>query len=160
MKTAIENLSKEITLHYSFSIEEIGKYKDIIDFSVLSANENIKWDYHIIKKFEEQLYWGVLKQNIAVFERVTLGLLFPDKAELKPCDCFKKEDVCDCWRDRPKNIKLHKAQLSDINKDEYFNLKYLSLTIATEFNSDDVESILLHNKLPLRFKALQTIHKN
>ena len=160
MKIKIKYLPRLVTLYYPFSIKEIEKYEDIIEFSLLSENTNIKWDYHIIKKFEEQLYWGVLKQNIAVFERITLGLLFPDKAELKPCDCFKKEDVCDCWRDRPKNVKLHRAQLSDINKDEYFNLKYLSLTIATEFNSDDVESILLHNKLPLRFKALQTIHKN
>jgi len=160
MKIKIKHLPRLVTLYYPFSIEEIEKYEDIIDFSVLSENTNIKWDYHIIKKFEEQLYWSVLKQNIAVFERVTLGLLFPDKVELKPCNCFKKEDVCDCWRDRPKNLKLHKAQLNEANKKEYLNSQYLSLTIATEFNSDDVESILLHNRLPLRLKALDDIHTN
>jgi len=160
MEIKTKDLPKLITLYYSFTIEEIKKYEKIIDFYFLSQNENIKWDYHIVKKFEDLWYWSKLKENIGLFERVTLGLLFPDKAELKSCDCFRKENFCECSSAKPKNIKFTRAQSNEKNKQEYLALETIKYFFIPIINSNDVESILIHNKLPLKFHSLDISHKN
>ncbi len=80
---------------YPFSEKEIAIYKEFLDFKSLSRNRNIEWDYTIIKRFEHLWDWEVLDRNRSVFDKLTLGLLFPEKTTLPECDCFRNEDFCE-----------------------------------------------------------------
>ena len=89
-----------IAEQYPFTEEELDFYKEKLNFSYVSANRNIAWSYEYIKKFEIYWNWEILDSNKAVFDKVTLGLLFPDKAELPSCTCFRQNDFCEkyeCW---------------------------------------------------------------
>ena len=86
---------------YPFTETELGFYKGVLDFKSVSANKKISWSYELIKEFEELWDWNILNSNKAVFEKVTLGLLFPDKVDLPECDCCRMEEFCEdvfCWQ--------------------------------------------------------------
>jgi hypothetical protein len=88
-------VNKFISEIYPFSEEEISTYREKIDFQYLSKNVNIKWSFELVKRFEKMWDWESLDQNRAVFKRLTIGLLFPGRVNLFPCDCFFQMNFCE-----------------------------------------------------------------
>jgi len=56
----------------------------------------IDWDYELIKQFESYIDWKFLKKNRKANSNVTLGLLFPKRAELPKCHCSFNYEICEC----------------------------------------------------------------
>jgi hypothetical protein len=84
-----------LTELYPFNETDLGFFKDKLNFRYVSANRKIDWQYELIKEFEGYWDWSILNCNKTVFEKVTLGLLFPDKVDLPICDCYRMEDFCE-----------------------------------------------------------------
>jgi len=80
---------------YPFTAMELGFFKSSLPFKYVSSNQNINWSYELIKEFEEFWDWKVLNRNPAVFDKITLGLLFPHRVELPPCTCYQKFEFCE-----------------------------------------------------------------
>ncbi|WP_124980747.1 hypothetical protein [Nonlabens xiamenensis] len=89
-------LKESIQYYYPFSKEQLTKYSDILNWSEISANQNIKWSYELILEFKEFINWNVIHKNKTVNKKLTLGLLFPDKVELPKCNCSFNYDFCEC----------------------------------------------------------------
>ena len=111
---------------YPFSESDLSFFKDVIDFKILSSNKKMKWSYELIEEYKDLWDWKSLDSNKAVFEKVTLGLLFPDKVDLPKCDCYRTEDFCEdssC----PINAKrlIYHSWLYDENVDIYIRLAIL-----------------------------------
>jgi hypothetical protein len=80
---------------YPFNESELRSLKEVLDFKHVSANRNIDWDCKLIKEFKNLWDWDTLNSNKAVFDKITLGLLFPDKVDLPQCDCYRIEEFCE-----------------------------------------------------------------
>ncbi|NYJ26629.1 hypothetical protein [Allomuricauda sp. ARW1Y1] len=80
---------------YPFNEIELDFFKDKLDFKYVSANRYINWSYDLIKEYEPLWDWDVLDSNSSVFDKVTLGLLFPERVALPQCTCFRMEDFCE-----------------------------------------------------------------
>lgn len=80
---------------YAFTEVELSFYREELNFKYVSANRKIDWSYNLIREFEQKWDWGILDSNRAVFDKVTLGLLFPDKVELPICGCYRKDEFCE-----------------------------------------------------------------
>ena len=81
---------------YAFNKRQLELYKEVLDWSQVSSNQVIDWNYDIIKEFENYLDWEFLKKNRKVNEVMTLGLLFPNRVELPKCHCSFQYDFCEC----------------------------------------------------------------
>lgn len=88
-------VNKFISEIYPFSGDEIYTYRKRIDFQYLSKNKNVKWSFDIIKRFETLWDWSSLDKNRAVFSRLTLGLLFPERIKLRECGCYYNLNFCE-----------------------------------------------------------------
>ena len=80
---------------YPFTAMELNFFKSSLPFKYVSSNQNINWSYELIKEFEEYWDWKVLDRNRAVFDKITLGLLFPHRVELPPCTCSQRFEFCE-----------------------------------------------------------------
>lgn len=80
---------------YPFTMEDLEDLENHIDFDPVSNNLNTNWSYELIKRFENKWCWEKLQSNKALFEKVTLGLLFPEKVKLPECTCWRMWDFCD-----------------------------------------------------------------
>lgn len=80
---------------YPFTAGELDFFKEDLNFTYVSLNRKIDWNYALIKEFEEFWDWKVLDTNQIVFDRITLGLLFPNRIELRKCNCWRKDDLCE-----------------------------------------------------------------
>lgn len=92
---SFEILNKLISEIYPFTLYQLKLFKNDLNFECLSKNKNISWNFKLIKEFEECWDWESLEQNTAVFNKLTLGLLFPEKASLPECNCFLQMDFCE-----------------------------------------------------------------
>ena len=81
---------------YAFNTRQLELYKEVLDWTQISSNQVISWNYDIIKQFESYLDWDFLKKNKKVNEVITLGLLFPHRVELPKCHCSFQYDFCEC----------------------------------------------------------------
>lgn len=108
-----------IWLYFPFKKEEIDELKDTVDWGLLSNNESIKWDYHLVKEYEQIWDWDALQNNRSVFRKLSLHLLFTDKVESIVCDCDRKLDNCDCITEYD-IWKLYYRSRADM----YFNVGY------------------------------------
>ncbi|WP_026837078.1 hypothetical protein [Gillisia sp. JM1] len=95
MKYSFEVVNNILSEVYSFTPAQIFEHRNNINFYYLSCNNCIKWDFHVIKTFESKWVWENLDSNKAVFNALTLGILFPEKIELPMCKCFRKADFCE-----------------------------------------------------------------
>ena len=92
---SFEILNKLISEIYPFSSGTIKKFEDQLDFDWLSRNKNVKWSVELISEFYGKWNWEALDESTAVFNSLTLGLFFPEKADLPLCTCNRKEEFCD-----------------------------------------------------------------
>lgn len=130
-------VNKFISEIYPFSEDEICTYREKVDFQYLSKNENIKWSYELIKTFENLWDWKSLDQNRAVFNKLTLGLLFPERIKLIDCDCFFQMNFCErdnCFH----NVKKF-LDATSLN-DDYPEI-FLRMRMALESGAVDAEMI-------------------
>lgn len=89
-------LKTKVQLYYPFSKSQFDKYSEILNWSKISCNENIKWTYELIQAFEHYLDWNYLVSNKGVTRKITLGLLFPQKVSVTKCHCSFQYDFCEC----------------------------------------------------------------
>ena len=80
---------------YPFTAGELAFFKEELNFTYVSANRKIDWSFNLIKELEEHWNLELLDSNKAVFDKVTLGLIFPDKIELPKCSCYRRDDFCE-----------------------------------------------------------------
>lgn len=71
----IDILSKE----YPFSLEMLLEYADVLNWSLVSSNKNIKWDFDIMYHLYDRISWGDLSVNPVAFADVSLLPIFSDK---------------------------------------------------------------------------------
>jgi hypothetical protein len=135
-----------IWLYYPFTKEEIYKFKSIINWNLLSSNESIKWDYHLIKEFEDYWSWNIITDNISVFRNVSLHLLFTDKVSPINCSCERQLDNCDCvseydiWK---LNYRAKSDKFFDSGYEEYeSNLGKLKIITKQFIGNEQLKSIL------------------
>jgi len=146
-------VNKFISEIYPFSKEEINTYRERIDFKYLSRNKNVKWSYDLVKLFESSWEWSALDQNRAVFSRLTLGLLFPDRIELQECNCFFQMNFCErenCIH----NLKkfLDSTSLYDDFPEIFIRMRMFlesgaidAEMIKSYYNSEDPDSVICIN---------------
>ena len=147
----INELIYYVTLYYPFTFDELKRYKNNINFKILSENENIKWDYYIINEFEDIWEWYYIERNLSINSRVTLGLLFPERFDLVNCDCPNPKDFCDCYRQQPRNLKYERSLLSDSNKEEFSMFFAIDFMIQSEIVPEDLEGIFIDKIFPMKF---------
>lgn len=82
---------------YGFSHNDIDFYKEKLDFTILSYNRNINWDYHLLYKYKDLWDWNHIENNTSVVEKLNLPLLFPLKVsyQLTKCNCFRNHEFCE-----------------------------------------------------------------
>lgn len=78
-KFCVDILSAE----YAFSLEMLLEYADVLNWSLLSSNTNIKWDFDILYHLYDRISWGELTVNPAAFTDVSLLPIFSDKIHWK-----------------------------------------------------------------------------
>ncbi|MBI9040264.1 hypothetical protein [Lutibacter sp.] len=108
-----------IWLYYPFKKEEIIELNEDVNWKLLSNNESVKWDYHLIKEYESFWDWDALKDNKGVFKRVSLHLLFTDRVEPIKCNCEMQLDNCDCVTEYDIWGLYYRSRA-----DKYFNVGY------------------------------------
>jgi len=135
-----------IWLYYPFTKEGISKFKDAVNWNLLSSNESIKWEYHLIKEFENYWDWDALKDNRSVFRNVSLHLIFTDKVKPINCFCERELDNCDCvtesdiWKYYYRN---RADKYFDFGYDEFeSNLEYLKIVTKQFIDYEQLEFIL------------------
>jgi len=160
MKYNIIELKKYVNLYYPFKLNEIETFKECLDFKLLSENTSINWSYDIIKQFEESWDWHILKSNIKVYSKITLGLLFPNNVDLRKCDCEEQLDFCECYKAEPRRVKWEKSYLSPSHKKEYLNEYLIEVHIKDYIKPEDLKSILINNQFPLQLRLAERKHHN
>jgi hypothetical protein len=73
-----------ISTQYSFTCKELEKYQDILNWILISQNENINWTREIFETFEERLKWDLLSANPSAFKDLTLLKTFENHIHWKP----------------------------------------------------------------------------
>jgi len=124
-------LKDKIYISFNFSSNQLNKFKTILDWKQISANQVMDWNYHVIKEFEYYWDWEILQQNRAVNNRLTLGLLFPDRVELPTCNCSFKYDFCECENANWYNGNWEKGYLNS----DRFNYKPMPSATETLINA-------------------------
>lgn len=143
-------VNKFISEIYPFTEEEISTYRGRIDFQYLSKNKNIQWSFGLLKRFEELWDWKALEANRAVFKRLSLGLLFPDKAKVLPCNCFRHMDFCEMEECFQNWNKFNEAtSLKDDFPEMFFKMQMFlesgavdSEMIKSYYNSNDPGEVI------------------
>ena len=92
----VDLLHLHLCSNYSFTIEQLEKYKALLDWKEVSTNKVMDWNYELLKQFEHYLDWKVLEKNAKVNKAVTLGLLFPNKVKPPKCQCSFDYEICEC----------------------------------------------------------------
>lgn len=144
---------------YPFTIEDLEDLENHIDFDLISNNLEMNWSYELIKRFENKWSWEKLQRNRTVFKKVTLGLLFPDKAEIPECNCFRMWDFCDNSNCKINYDRFSEAKsLFDIWPTPYARIKFLvECTFIDEelmrkcFKAEDVTELIDLDKPTLIF---------
>ncbi len=146
-------LNKFISEIYPFTEKEVETYVNNLNFNHLSRNRNIKWSYNLIKQFEDLWDWDSLKENKSVFDKLTLGLVFPHKIKLMVCDCAYKLDFCE-REDCIKNLDnfLNANSLMDEDAELFSKVSMMCETTLIDeellkniYSSDNPEAILAFN---------------
>ncbi|MFH2144377.1 MAG: hypothetical protein ABIJ97_18285 [Bacteroidota bacterium] len=70
---------KTVASHYCFNINQLKKYKSVLNNCNISSNEAIRWDKEILKHFNDWINWDILSENHAVFKDVGLIEKFINK---------------------------------------------------------------------------------
>jgi len=130
---------------------ELRRYRDHVNFKILSENENVQWSYDMINEFEELWEWKSIEKNLSINSKVTLGLLFPERVGLIVCDCMDKKDFCDCYKQRPRNFKYENSLKSEVDKESFSMSFAIDLMIQNEINADDLESVFIDKIFPVKF---------
>jgi hypothetical protein len=68
-----------VSLHYPFTIEELRKYSNVIDWTLLSSNRNIKWDLNLINEFELKFNFYLLLINASLDWQNGIELILKDR---------------------------------------------------------------------------------
>lgn len=153
LKLSIEDLIISLELYYPFTIDELERYKGNLKFGLISKNENVQWDYHVLKEFESLWNWNLIGENRGVNSKITLGLLFPERFELMGCDCFRLMDFCECYKQEPRNLKYEHSLKSEFHKLEYRKQFGIEFYIKNYFTSDDLKTVFVENEIPLRYNT-------
>lgn len=151
LKLSLKDLKISIELYYSFTFDELKILKDDLIFGIISKNENIKWDYYILKEFEDLCNWNLIGENRGVNSKITLGLLFPDRFELMDCDCPSILEFSECYMQEPRNIKYENSCKSESHFKEYREQFGIEFYIKNYFTSDDLKTVFQDNEIPLRY---------
>ncbi|WP_438710738.1 hypothetical protein ACSTS3_18660 [Aquimarina muelleri] len=160
MKYSLLELRRYANLYYPFTLNEIESFKNQIDFNLLSENTSVNWSYDIIKRFESSWNWNSLENNISVHSKVTLGLLFPEKVDVRNCDCEEQLDFCECHKAAPRRIKWERSYISSLHKKEYLDEYLIEIHIKEFIKTEDLTSILIKNEFPLKLRLAERIHNN
>lgn len=134
---SFEIINKLISEVYPFTFEELSAYQNQLDFEWVSRNEKIKWSVPIIQEFYEKWAWEGLEQNVQVFNTLTLGLFFPDKVELPPCKCSRREDFCE---DKNCLVNLNKFAFTKSLRSVYPDI-YLKILMMCDSGFIDHEMV-------------------
>jgi len=67
----------------------LRKYRDVLDWNKISANENVNWSIEILSEFYELIHWDTLTTNCRAFVDMTLLDKFSDKI-----DWFGNDNFC------------------------------------------------------------------
>lgn len=143
-------LNKFISEIYPFTEKELEAYVYNLNFKHLSKNRNIKWSYALIKQFEDLWDWDSLKENKSVFNKLTLGLVFPHRIELMDCNCAYKLDFCE-REECIKNVEnfLNASSLMDEDAELFSKVSMMCETTLIDeellkdiYSSENPEAIL------------------
>jgi len=111
---------------YPFTDIELAFFKNELNFKYVSSNQKITWTHDILKEFEEEWDLELINKNRAIFSKVTLGLLFPNKIALPVCNCSRREDFCEDAKCSINSVRLqHTSNLREKNSTTYFNIAIL-----------------------------------
>ena len=58
--------------HYPFTLVELNELKDMVDWKIISGNENILWDKELLFAFKDKLDWEEISINSSVFRNLSL----------------------------------------------------------------------------------------
>lgn len=70
-----------ISSHYTFTKGQLKKYSDVLDWTKISANENINWEVNILDEFQDYIIWDTLTTNPSVFVDKSLLDNFSEKID-------------------------------------------------------------------------------
>ena len=146
MKYSITQLKNYTTLYYPFTINEISQFKDYLNFNSLSKNTSIDWNFDLIKSFEGKWNWGELENNLSVYSKVTLGLLFPERVDVRSCDCEEQLDFCECVKARPRMVEWERSYLSPKHKKDYLDEYAVEVYFKNSIKPEDVAALFLKNE--------------
>lgn len=59
---------KQISRYYPFNAKQLKAFSSVLDWDLISNNENIIWDELVINEFKHQLNWENLSANNSVFK--------------------------------------------------------------------------------------------
>lgn len=142
-------LKDKIYIDFNFSRTQLNQYKNVLDWKEVSSNQIIDWTYHMIKEFENHIDWNVLQMNKRVTEKMTLGLLFPNRVELPKCHCSFEYDFCEC-----EEINWHNGNWErgiEINTYKSTDLDFTIFMIINNLSDEFLEEILIGNYIDRSF---------
>jgi|GEM_PF-3016596 len=142
-------LKERIYIDFSFSNSQLNQYKNVLDWKVVSSNQIISWTYEMVKEFENYLDWEVLQKNRSVTDKMTLGLLFPNRVELPKCHCSFEYDFCECEEANWHNGNWERG--IDLNTYKSSDLDFVIFAIINNLSEKYLEDILIGNFIDISY---------
>ena len=75
-----------ISQRYPFTEVQLRKYKDNVNWELISFNLKIDWTYELISEFQEQIFWKTFTSNSRVFQDISLIDSFAEKIDWNSSD--------------------------------------------------------------------------
>ena len=145
----IDLLKDRIYTDFNFSSSQLNQYKNVLDWKGISSNQIIHWTYQMVKEFEGYLDWDILQKNKRVTDKMTLGLLFPNRVELPKCHCSFEYDFCECEEANWYNGNWERGIDLKTCKSTKFDLVIFS--IINNLSDEFLEEILIDNFIDSSF---------
>lgn len=54
---------KQMSAEFAWNEEQLERYKNNVDWDLVSANENVAWSLSLLERFKNRLNWKVLSKN-------------------------------------------------------------------------------------------------
>lgn len=70
-----------LSSYYPLSINQLRKYKNVLNWHKISANENINWNACILNEFHNHIVWNTLTTNRNAFVDKTTLVTFDDRID-------------------------------------------------------------------------------
>lgn len=74
-----EYFLKVVSLKYPFSNRQLADHKDMLNWEIVSQNESINWDHHLLSAYQNILDWDIISTNCRAFNDVALIDKFNDR---------------------------------------------------------------------------------